>query len=105
MNARDDPPTDARASRRRRGILRLQACWLPEKRRLVSGQFDAIGAKVRPCRRSLSFGLHATLEAMGCRPASPRKDGELVLDVCGGRAISPSLAAARCRSSGARDRL
>jgi demethylmenaquinone methyltransferase / 2-methoxy-6-polyprenyl-1,4-benzoquinol methylase len=100
MNARDDSPLDARdeagAEEVSFGYRRVSA---PEKRRLVNGQFDAIARRYDLADAILSFGLHFYWKRWGIGRLA-LKDGDLVLDVCGGTGDFAFLAAARVAPRG-----
>ncbi len=100
MSARNDSPTDPRtdtgAEEVSFGYRRVGA---PEKRRLVSGQFDAIARRYDLADALLSFGLHFHWKRRGIDRLA-LKDGELVLDVCGGTGDLAMLAAARVAPHG-----
>jgi demethylmenaquinone methyltransferase/2-methoxy-6-polyprenyl-1,4-benzoquinol methylase len=95
MSARDDSRRDERTSAVAEevsfGYRRVSA---PEKRRLVSGQFDPIARRYDLADALLSFGLHFYWKRWGIDRLA-LKDGELVLDACGGTADLALLAAAR----------
>jgi len=65
----------------------------PEKRRLVSGQFDPIARRYDLVDALLSFGLHFYWKRWGIDQLA-LKEGERVLDVCGGTGDLALLAAA-----------
>jgi len=95
MNVRGDSPREARAAARSEevsfGYTRVGA---PEKKRLVSGQFDAIARRYDLADAILSFGLHLYWKRWGIDRLA-LKDGDLVLDVCGGTGDLALLAGAR----------
>ncbi|MCX5752923.1 MAG: class I SAM-dependent methyltransferase [Candidatus Krumholzibacteria bacterium] len=100
MSARDDSPKDARANAGAEevsfGYRRVSA---PEKRRLVSGQFDPIARRYDLADALLSFGLHFHWKKWGIGRLA-LKEGEHVLDVCGGTGDLALLAAARVAPRG-----
>lgn len=65
----------------------------PEKRRLVSAQFDPIARRYDLADALLSFGLHFHWKRWGIDQLA-LKEGERVLDVCGGTGDLAVLAAA-----------
>ncbi len=70
-----------------------------EKRRLVGGQFDAIARRYDLADALLSFGLHFHWKRRGIDRLA-LKNGDLVLDVCGGTGDLGMLAAARVAPHG-----
>ena len=66
----------------------------PEKKRLVSGQFDPIARRYDLGDALLSFGLHFYWKGWGIDQLA-LKEGERVLDVCGGTGDLAVLAAVR----------
>lgn len=100
MSARDDSPEEARANADAEevsfGYRRVSA---PEKRRLVRGQFDPIARRYDLADALLSFGLHFHWKRWGIDRLA-LKDGELVLDICGGTGDFALLAAARVAPRG-----
>lgn len=87
INAR----TDAEAEEVSFGYRLVTA---PEKRRLVSGQFDPIARRYDLADALLSFGLHFYWKRWGIDQLA-LKEGGRVLDVCGGTGDLAVLAAAR----------
>jgi demethylmenaquinone methyltransferase / 2-methoxy-6-polyprenyl-1,4-benzoquinol methylase len=84
MNARDDFPGDARAAAGGEEVsFGYRRVGAPEKKRLVRGQFDAIARRYDRANALLSFGLHFYWMRWGI-DRLVLKDGELVLDACGG---------------------
>jgi demethylmenaquinone methyltransferase / 2-methoxy-6-polyprenyl-1,4-benzoquinol methylase len=98
MIARDDSSQNARAAAGEVsfGYRHVGAV---EKRRLVSGQFDPIARRYDLADTLLSFGLHAYWKRWGIDRLALR-DGETVLDVCGGTGDFALLAAARVAPRG-----
>jgi demethylmenaquinone methyltransferase/2-methoxy-6-polyprenyl-1,4-benzoquinol methylase len=95
MRARDDSPEDARANAGAEEVsFGYRRVGAPEKRRLVSGQFDPIARRYDIADALLSFGLHFSWKRWGIDRLA-LKDGELVLDICGGTGDFALLAAAR----------
>jgi len=95
MGARDDPcknaHTDTGAEEVPFGYTLVSA---PEKRRLVNRQFDPIARRYDLADALLSFGLHFYWKRWGIDQLDLR-EGEWVLDVCGGTGDLALLATAR----------
>ncbi|MFA4947278.1 MAG: class I SAM-dependent methyltransferase [Candidatus Krumholzibacteriia bacterium] len=95
MSARDDSPKDTRANAGSEEVtFGYGHVSASDKKRLVSGQFDPIARRYDLANALLSFGLHAYWKRWGIDRLA-LKNGELVLDVCGGTGDLALLAAAR----------
>jgi demethylmenaquinone methyltransferase / 2-methoxy-6-polyprenyl-1,4-benzoquinol methylase len=100
MSGRDDSRRDSRADAGDEEVsFGRRLVSAPEKRKLVSGQFDAIARRYDLADALLSFGLHFRWKRWGIDRLA-LKDGELVLDACGGTGDFALLAAARVSSRG-----